>query len=514
MVLTDLRFLKTTTALLLGAVSLLACAKVPFDAPRTPSYAFTTDASSDAVSRAVSAQTGAQSAYFELTNGTDALGARLRMIEGAEHSIDIATFLIKPDTASDILTNRLFDAAERGVRVRLLVDDVFTTADDADFAVLDAHPNIEIRIFNPSSRNAPKAMGFLWDFKRVNRRMHIKTFVVDNMMAIIGGRNFADEYYELKPSEVFADYDLAVFGKEAAEINPVFDQYWNDRFSVPIANLRPKSAPPPPRISLSDWAYDPDSPEVAAYTKAINAPYLQNISNREFSPFRGTSRIIADTPQKLRNPDGTGPHILGEAFFAAIGEAKKQVTLISPYFVPENYGARFYANLARSGAKVRIVTNSLASTNHAYVHGGYARHRAELLAAGVDLYELRHDAIEALNLMNHDSPPHITLHTKLAIIDDTSVLVGSLNLDPRSIKTNAEIGLLVESPNYARSILKSLDKNLADFAYRVTDEDTGLQWTHQPKSIAPTVVNKDPDAGFWRRFMSVLPQWFGLEGLT
>lgn len=501
-------------ALLAVATALTACAKVPFDAPRTPSYALPADASSDAVSRAVSAQTGAQSAYFELANGTDALGARLRMIESAQHSIDIATFLIKPDTASGILTHRLFDAANRGVRVRLLVDDVFTTADDTDLAVLDTHPNIEIRIFNPSSRNAPKAMGFLWDFKRVNRRMHIKTFVVDNDMAIIGGRNFADEYYELKPTEVFADYDLAVFGPEAAEINPIFDTYWNDTYAIPVANLRAKSAPKPPQIALSDWAYDPDSPEVAAYTKAINARYLQDIANRKVAPYRGTSRIIADTPQKLRNPDGKGPHILGEAFFAAIGEAKSHVTLISPYFVPEDYGARFYANLARSGVKLRIVTNSLASTNHAYVHGGYARHRADLLAAGVELYELRHDAIEALNLADIENPPHITLHTKLAVIDDTSVLVGSLNLDPRSIKTNAEIGLLVESPAYARSILTNLDKNLADFAYKVTVEDAGLQWTHQPKSVAPTVVTKDPDAGLWRRFMSVLPQWFGLEGLT
>lgn len=370
-------------ALLAVATALTACAKVPFDAPRTPSYALPADASSDAVSRAVSTQTGAQSAYFELANGTDALGARLRMIESAQHSIDIATFLIKPDTASSILTHRLFDAANRGVRVRLLVDDVFTTADDTDLAVLDTHPNIEIRIFNPSSRNAPKAMGFLWDFKRVNRRMHIKTFVVDNDMATIGGRNFADEYYELKPTEVFADYDLAVFGPEAAEINPIFDTYWNDAYAIPVANLRAKSAPKPPQIALSDWAYDPDSPEVAAYTKAINARYLQDIANRKVAPFRGTS-----------------------------------------------------------------------------------------------------------------------------------VLVGSLNLDPRSIKTNAEIGLLVDSPAYARSILTNLDKNLADFAYNVTAEDAGLQWTHKPKTVAPTVVTKDPDAGLWRRFMSVLPQWFGLEGLT
>jgi len=257
---------------------------------------------------------------------------------------------------------------------------------------------------------------------------------------------------------VFADYDLAVFGSEAAEINPIFDTYWNDIYAIPIATLRAKSASQPPQITLSDWAYNPDSPEVAAYINAINTPYLQDITKRKITPFRGTSRIIADTPQKLRNPDGKGPHILGEAFFAAIGEAKSQVTLISPYFVPEDYGARFYANLARSGVKLRIVTNSLASTNHAYVHGGYARHRADLLTAGVELYELRHDAIAALNLTDQENPPHITLHTKLAVIDNTSVLVGSLNLDPRSIKTNAEIGLLVDSPAYARSILRNLEK--------------------------------------------------------
>lgn len=514
MVLRTRYLVQTATALLLS-VGLTACAKVPFDAPRTPSYAIPASSTSvNDVSRALELTPGTPSAYFELTNGTDAFGARLRMIEDAQHSIDIATFLIKPDTASGILTNRLFDAADRGVRVRLLVDDVFTSADDTSFAVLDAHPNINIRIFNPSSRNAPKSLGFLWDFKRVNRRMHIKTFVVDNSMAIVGGRNFGDEYYELKSTAVFADYDLAVFGPEVAELNPLFDRYWNDPFAIPIANLRTKTAPPPPRITLSDWAYDPNGPEVAAYTNAINAPYLQDISNRKIDAFRGSSRVIADPPEKLRNPNGKGPHVLGEAFFAELAKARTQVTLISPYFVPENYGARFYANLARSGVRVRIVTNSLASTNHAYVHGGYARHRADLLAAGVELYELRHDAISALNLTDQETPPHITLHTKLAVIDDSSVFVGSLNLDPRSIKTNAEIGLVVNSPAYAQAVLRDVDSNLTNFAYRVSQTETGLQWEHRPDSLPATITNADPDASLWRRFLSVLPQWFGLEGLT
>ncbi|TCL08725.1 putative cardiolipin synthase [Shimia isoporae] len=496
-------------------LALSACAKVPFDAPREPSYAITpkTAARSD-VDTALSLQQGAPSAYFELSNGTDALGMRLRMIEAAEHSIDIATFLIKPDTASAILAHRLFDAADRGVRVRLLVDDVFTTSPDQDLAVIDAHPNIEIRIFNPTSRNAPKAMGFVFDFARVNRRMHIKTFVVDGTMGIIGGRNFADEYYALKPTEEFADYDLALFGPDVAEINPVFDQYWNDPFALPVAALRAKSAPPVPQISLSEWAYDPQSPEVQAYRQAIDTPYLRQIESGAIAPFRGTSEVIADPPEKLRNPNGKGPHVLGEAFFAAIGAAQDQVTLITPYFVPENYGAAFYEKLARSGVRLRIITNSLASTNHAYVHGGYARHRERLLTAGVELYELRYDTIAALGLLPEDEAPGVTLHSKLAIIDDTSVLVGSLNLDPRSIKTNAEIGLLVKSPAYARALLADLDREIEDFTYQVTDTGTSLNWAYTPRSAPPRETDKEPDATFWRRFLSVLPQWFGLEGLT
>ncbi|SFK80229.1 phospholipase D-like domain-containing protein [Shimia haliotis] len=499
--------------LLFAALALTACAKVPFDAPREPSFATSqTVTSRSDVIEALSLRS--DSAYFELNNGTDALGMRLRMIEKAEHSIDISTFLIKSDTASAILAHRLFDAADRGVRVRWLVDDVFTTASDKDLAVLDAHPNIELRIFNPTSRNAPKAMGFVWDFARVNRRMHIKTFVVDNVMGIVGGRNFADEYYALKPTEVFADYDLALFGSDVAEINTVFDSYWNDPYSLPVHTLLPKSAPPPPQIALSEWTFDPQSREVQAYRKAIDTPYLQQIENGTIAPYRGTSKVIADPPEKLRNPNGKGPHVLGEAFFAAIGAARNEVTLITPYFVPENYGAAFYERLALSGVRLRIVTNSLASTNHAYVHGGYARHRSKLLAAGVELYEIRHDAVEALGLMHASDAPDITLHSKLAIIDDHSVLVGSLNLDPRSIKTNAEIGLLVQSPAYARALLADLDENLENFAYRVTASETSLIWSHTPQGAPTRETTSDPDATLWRRFLSVLPQWFGLEGLT
>ncbi|MEP5170882.1 MAG: phospholipase D family protein [Shimia thalassica] len=499
-------------AALAGVVS--ACAYVPFDAPREVTRALSTEQSAF-LHPVVASELGpnpTRSGYFELSSGTDALGARLRMIEQARHSLDIATFLIKPDTASKLIMNRIFDAADRGVRVRFLFDDVFTTVPDEDLAALDAHRNIEMRVFNPTSRNAPKQMGFLWDFKRVNRRMHIKSFVMDGSIAIMGGRNYADEYYELKPTQAFADYDVLIFGPEARELDLAFDTYWNDQLSVPLANFDVVAKNGKTITDDPTWRYDISDAEIDAYRQAISTPYLAEIDNGTRAPFWGTSELVFDTPDKLRNPDGQGPHILGEHLFAEMRRSTDQVTLITPYFVPENYGARFFQDLRAQGIKVRIITNSLASNNHAYVHGGYTRHRKALLETGVELYELREDALNALGDIPADQDLPITLHTKMAIFDQDRVFVGSLNLDPRSVKTNSEIGLFIQSPAYATALLKRLETSLTNYAYQVTLDDNGefvWTWSGGPEEVA----YKEPGATGWQHFLAVLPQVFGLEGL-
>lgn len=510
MVLTTFRAFWAVCALGLAS----ACTYVPFDEHRTPSLSLS--ATQDhSLHPSVSQRLGAElskTAYFELDNGTDALGARLRMIEAAETSIDIATFLVKPDTAGKLIANRLLAAADRGVKVRFLLDDVFTTADDTMLASLDAHPNIALRVFNPASRHAPKSMGFVFDFKRVNRRMHIKTFVVDSSMAIMGGRNYADEYYELKDSEAFADYDVLIFGPEAIELDQAFDTYWNDVYSVPMHALAPTEIATSKAMGQS-LRYDITQDEINAYENAINSPYLEHIRTGKISPFWGRSTLIVDTPEKLRNKNGDGPHVLAETLFQEMRRSTNQVTLITPYFVPENYGARFFTDLVAQGLKVRVVTNSLASNNHAYVHGGYARHRKALLQGGVELFELRHDALEALGETIDDTPMPLTLHTKLAVLDQDRVFIGSLNLDPRSIKTNSEIGLFVHSPAYAKSLTRELHQGVERYAYRVTlDQNGDLVWTFTGHGKTER-FSQDPNATFWQHVLAKMPIWFGLESL-
>ena len=230
-------FRKFSVALVFAiGFTLASCTHVPFNFSKTASYANTLPKRSTAYIKAekLTRAHAGKSAFIPLVEGNDALGARLKLIEAAEHSIDAQYFLIKPDSAGALFSLALINAADRGVRVRLLVDDVFTTTDDEQIAYLSSYDNIEVRIFNPLSRNSTKTMNFVLDFKRVNRRMHNKSLTIDNAMSIVGGRNIADEYYQINTNSEFADFDLFCAGPVARKITAAFDIFWNDPLAVPI----------------------------------------------------------------------------------------------------------------------------------------------------------------------------------------------------------------------------------------------------------------------------------------
>ncbi len=493
---------------LIASAILMSCTYVPFDENRTAEFALTKSETrmSRGLETVIGDFSGDKVLMAPLADGNDALAARFRLIEIAERSIDIKTFLIKPDTVGALIWLKLYDAAERGVKIRLLYDDVFTNATDEDIATLDAHPNVEIRTFNPLSRNSTTLGNFLFDFKRVNRRMHNKAMIVDGVVAVMGGRNIADEYYQIATSNEFADFDLLVAGAPVEDLSDAFDLYWNDRWSVRLKNLA-KGDDRELKATLQEFLAERASREVDVYRKAMNSDYINDLKAGRLERFLGTAEVVVDDPQKLRTPPGDGPFIIGDKYYNTLLAARDEVLIFTPYFVPENYGAEVFEELVARGVRVRIVTNSLAATNHAYVHGGYAPYRDRLLSSGVEFLEVRADAPE---ILNGDGAP-LVLHSKLAIVDRETLFVGSTNIDPRSIRQNTEVGMVIHSAELARSIQTRFDAISGDYVFSVKKEPEGsLSWTYDNGRRSES-FSSEPDASLWNKLVAKLAEWLPVE---
>lgn len=506
---------RSTTLLCAGVVSVAlgACAPVPLDAPKPVSFAAVAPPSSklQQSARALAADRPASHTSFApLADGNEALGARLRSIEAAEQTIDLQYFLMKPDLAGALVSQALLKAADRGVRVRYLIDDVFTTVSDDTLGYLDAHPNMEVRVFNPSARPGSKFLNFVTEFARVNRRMHNKIFTVDGASAIIGGRNIADEYFQIQTTSEFADFEMLLTGPAVADVQKAFDLYWNDGWSVPMSRLKE----PPSQAELAQARSELDARLVPArdvYDKAVNDPYFARLSAGEEAIFSGPTTVVVDRPVKVKTPVRGGERVLAETLLRRMKNAKKDVILITPYFVPEDYGARLFENLAQRGVRVRIVTNSVGSTNHTYVHAGYRRHREPLLRAGVEIYELRSDAMQALGELPPDDKTGLVMHSKAAVIDTNEVFVGSMNLDPRSVKINSELGVFFDSPAFGRFMQERLQIGLRDYAYRLSLAPDGRLLWHYDNPQARSVTVKEPGATAWNGFVIGLTELLGVE---
>jgi putative cardiolipin synthase len=510
-----IRLLYLAFKTLLPAIGLLVvagCAGVPFDYPREESHA---EPPSRATRMGRSAaewydRPGQPSGFLPLPAGEEALGARLRLIEAAERTIDIQYFLAKPQLSAWLIAEALIPAADRGVRVRVLFDDVFTTTPDEFLAAIDSHPNIELRLYNPVSRSGPNWFAFLSEFSRTNRRMHNKSFTVDNAITIIGGRNIADEYYALEQDIEFADYDLLGVGPVASEVSKTFDRFWNSNKSVPIKAFFPPAGPDS-GSAQARRAIDPDEAARAreVYAGAVNSQVLADLEAGRVAPFPGSVTVVTDPPQKLGYPVNTGLDHLFQDIRRRMLAAQSEVVIISPYFVPGKDGVKLLKTLRANGVDVIVITNSLASTNHAYVHGGYFPYRKELLEAGVRIYEAKADAA-----VSHVSgaPVALTLHTKMMIIDRKTVFVGSLNMDPRSIELNTEMGIFVESAEYGNQVADAIYSDLPPYVYEVDLDQNGKVIWHYGEGDAAQTFRSEPGASFWSKFVAGLVSILPVEG--
>ncbi|MEN8245947.1 MAG: phospholipase D family protein [Thermodesulfobacteriota bacterium] len=491
--------------LLVFALFVSGCATVSFDQPKSYSQAITDPEETSLGEYAafkVEEQEGL-SGFYPLNEGLDALGMRLRLAETAEKSLDLQYFLMKSDDAGAVIATALLKAADRGVRVRFLLDDIFTTVPDDSFLLINQHPNIEIRIFNPISRSGISTLNFVRHFKQANRRMHNKSFTADNVVSIVGGRNIADEYFELKTDSVFIDFDVLAVGPIVTEISDSFDEYWNHSRAVPIDQFIEDNAREDLSIVRAEIAEEFDEIYDTVYKKAFNSQLMVGLVNDQQPLFAAPARVLADSPDKLVNEVNETHMRLANDLGEVIRTAEKEVIFISPYYVPGDGGVQLARELVEKGLRVVVLTNSLASNNHVPVHAAYARYRRDVIGAGVELYEIRANAARELNY-SEDGPEKLTLHTKVFIIDRKKIFVGSLNLDPRSIRLNAEMGLLIDSEAMVASLFSKDEEDLRTNAYRVLVNDKGdLEW-HCIIDNQKVIETKEPLTSRWLRFKA----WF------
>ncbi|HEX7813088.1 MAG TPA: phospholipase D family protein [Burkholderiales bacterium] len=450
-----------------------------------------------------------RSGFRLLAIGTEAFLMRTSLADAAQRSLDLQYYIYRDDDTGALLTQALLKAADRGVRVRLLVDDLNILRKDDDVTALDAHPRIEVRIFNPFATRGDASLArlasFVSDPARLNRRMHNKSFIADNLCAIVGGRNIGDEYFDAGRDFGFGDLDVLAVGPVTRKISQSFDQYWNSAYAYPLSamGMRAKAALWMERVRLrlgrhfirmrkSDYASSLRKTDLAA-----------QLSERHLALEWANATLIADLPGKIMQAPESASTLPYDRLRELAEHASEEIILVSPYFVPGEEGVAALRQIRSRNVRVRVLTNSLASSDVAAVHAGYSRYRGTLLAMGVELYELK-PIVPAGRRRKRKimfGSARASLHAKTYVFDRRRVVIGSMNLDPRSMYLNTELGLMIESEALCADIAESFDELVGpDYSYRVelADEHGALRWSGEDKGVK-VVYSHDPQASIWRR---------------
>jgi len=435
-----------------------------------------------------------------LARNDSALQWRLALIESAQTSIDVQTFIWDRDFSGDLLFERLLAAADRGVEVRVLIDDVFLTYPDRFIAALSSHENLEVRIFNPKPVRGSvpaKAVGFAVDFRQQNRRMHNKLFIVDGQVAIIGGRNIGDAYFGLSPDYNFRDLEVLTVGSELPGMRESFDAYWNSRYAFPGRELNRRG----------DEAYlervrrrlpghgSASSKKEAVAALSVRHETLFAYGVRQMVPVR--ARYVDDHPSDREDRSVT------RALKEFLLQDREAVLLVTPYLVPDDEFFQVLETLSRRGMLVQALVPTMASNNHTIVHSQYRKNRAELLELGVELYEYKHQpGAGARTYVDWPSfrSSFVSLHMKLLLAPGEGAFVGSFNLDPRALRINTENALIIESEELAAKVQALLDPMLAhQQAWSVQRTNPGFSW-----SADDAEVRRQPARSWVQRLADVL----------
>lgn len=456
----------------------------------------------------VAADHGEASAILSLDGGREAFAARALLIRAAERSIDVQYYIWQNDITGMLLLRELRDAADRGVRVRLLLDDNGIAGLDRELAGLLGHDDVELRLWNPFVLRRPKILNYAFDFFRLNRRMHNKSLTVDGAVTIVGGRNVGDEYFAARSTGDFFDLDVMAVGAIVPKVAAQFDAYWtsgsvHDGEAILGAGDR---AHLDAAIAASER-----EPRSTQYRDAIAAmQFVADFVDGDLELETVDISLVADDPRK--GAGGVeGRALLVGQLDALLGRPTRDVDLVSAYFVPGTRGTQALADMAGRGVEVSILTNSLAATDVAAVHAGYAKYRRALLAAGTRLFELKREQTRPVKQANpgddlerDDFGPGgssaASLHAKTFGIDGERVFIGSFNMDPRSVYLNTEMGFLIESEPLARALSDRLETALRFSAYRVELTDDGhLVWIETLADGSTVTHSDEPDASWARR---------------
>lgn len=466
-----------------------------------------------ALAPAIAAHPG-KSGLHALPDPHDAFAARVLLARAAEHTLDVQYYIWHADMTGTLLLEELHAAADRGVRVRLLLDDNGTFGLDTELAALALHPQIEVRLFNPFAVRRPKWLGFITDFARANRRMHNKSFSADNQASIIGGRNIGDEYFGATEGILFVDLDVLSIGPIAQQVSSDFDRYWASASAYPVEQILPAvSERSLDRLSQRAALVERDA-DAAQYVSAVSrSDFIRQLLAGQLPLEWAVTRMVTDDPAKgLGKIENKG--LLTYQLARILGHPVREVLLISPYFVPTAAGVEQFTALADNGIKVRILTNSLDATDVAAVHSGYAKHRKALLKAGIQLYEMRRLSphLERNESAGPFGSSGSSLHAKTFAVDGQRIFVGSFNFDPRSAHLNTELGFVIDAPVLAEQLHTLFEQVIPATAYEVRlDADGRLYWLEQ-RGEHQLRHDREPHTSLLQRigigFLSILPiEW-------
>lgn len=457
------------------------------------------------------------SGYYPIVTGANAFASRSILTGMAEKSIDVQYYIWHNDQAGQLLLKDLWEAADRGVIVRLLLDDFNTDAKlDEHLRRFVSHPNISVRIINPLVYRKFQSLNFITGMPRINRRMHNKSMTFDKQITIIGGRNIGNEYLSNDQNSQFADLDVLLIGRVVNDISQSFNSYWDSAMSFDIETLVKSDDKAGDFLTSldkikGDEASGPRS-SLSVYKAAIEDSTIDSDLINKRVPFRWSDmQFLSDDVGKLSKTAAPNSNLVHQ-LRTLLGTPTQQLTIISSYFVPTKDGVAALVQLAEKGIKIRILTNSFDATDVTAVHSGYSQWRPALLKAGIKIYELKSTASEEKRenkLWRARSQSSTSLHAKTFAVDDHQVFIGSYNVDPRSANINTEMGVIINDDELAKQLHSALDDDLLDQAYEVTISDTGqLQWqTLENGRIV--IYNKEPRVDLadhiWLTIMSWLP---------
>lgn len=519
------------TAVLMSCSLILgipACSTLPKQPPQPIEYAFDTPTEQSSLAKIVlplREQYPNLTGYHVLYDPLEALAARIHLINKAEKTLDLQYYIWDNDKIGSLALYSIIQAADRGVKVRLLMDDNNAKKMEGIYLALDQHQNIDVKLYNPYRFRHYRAMDMLLDLKRINRRMHNKSFIADNQIALIGGRNMSNQYYNVSDNYQFSDVDVMLVGSASDEIIHSFDDYWNDDYAFPvkqIVNARHYSLRfPNLKQQLEQHA---QTITVQNYLDlATRSHAFENWLNKSIQFDWVKAEVVSDSPSKIRAKAKKEQH-LNFQLIHQLQKPEQSVDIISAYFVPEKKGEKMLSDLAQTNVHVRVLTNSFKANDVFLVHAFYGKYRKDLLKNQVELYEfLAAPETENLNINTDEIAEKAkvslkglsrsSLHAKMMAIDQKQVFIGSFNFDPRSAYLNTEIGVLLNSPSLAQSIHTTMDENLSKYAYKlVLNANNKINWKIKQHDGNIKTYSTEPKMKWWQKAGIKVISWLPIEG--